>query len=179
MILQKILRFAEEDLARVELEIRQQLSSEVDRIGEIGRYLLLSGGKRIRPILLLLTAKLAGYSGDRIFPLSAMIEFDEDDTGPNPPRLFVGGDFDTAGGVPAADFARLDLDVGRLPSRAAERLVDHHARMRERVTTPSLASAEQERAHAGRLAEAERAHRTAHVLHGVVDREAGRHHTAG
>jgi octaprenyl-diphosphate synthase len=75
VILQKILRFAEEDLARVELEIRQQLNSEVDQIGEIGRYLLLSGGKRIRPILLLLTAKLAGYAGDRIFPLSAMVEF--------------------------------------------------------------------------------------------------------
>jgi octaprenyl-diphosphate synthase len=75
VILQKILRFAEEDLARVELEIQQQLSSEVDQIGEIGRYLLLSGGKRIRPILLLLTARLAGYSGTRIFPLSAMIEF--------------------------------------------------------------------------------------------------------
>jgi octaprenyl-diphosphate synthase len=75
VILQKILRFAEEDLARVELEIRQQLHSEVDQIGEIGRYLLLSGGKRIRPILLLLTAKLTGYSGTRIFPLSAMVEF--------------------------------------------------------------------------------------------------------
>jgi octaprenyl-diphosphate synthase len=75
VILQKILRFAEEDLARIELEIQQQLSSEVDQIGEIGRYLLLSGGKRIRPILMLLTAKLAGYSGTRIFPLSAMIEF--------------------------------------------------------------------------------------------------------
>jgi octaprenyl-diphosphate synthase len=75
VIVQKIFRFAEEDLARVELEIRQQLNSEVERIGEIGRYLLLSGGKRIRPILLLLTAKLAGYSGTRIFPLSAMVEF--------------------------------------------------------------------------------------------------------
>ena len=75
MILQKIFRFAEEDLARVELEIRQQLDSEVDQIGEISRYLLLSGGKRIRPILLLLTAKLAGYTGERIFPLSAMVEF--------------------------------------------------------------------------------------------------------
>jgi octaprenyl-diphosphate synthase len=75
VILQKILRFAEEDLARVEVEIRQQLNSEVDQIGEIGRYLLLSGGKRIRPILLLLTAKLAGYSGTRLFPLSAMVEF--------------------------------------------------------------------------------------------------------
>jgi octaprenyl-diphosphate synthase len=75
VILQKILRFAEADLARVELEIRQQLNSEVDQIGEIGRYLLLSGGKRVRPILLLLTAKLAGYHGTRIFPLSAMVEF--------------------------------------------------------------------------------------------------------
>lgn len=75
MILQKILRFAEEDLARVELEIRQQLRSDVDQIGEIGRYLLFSGGKRIRPILLLLTTKLAGYQGDRVFPLSAMVEF--------------------------------------------------------------------------------------------------------
>jgi octaprenyl-diphosphate synthase len=75
VILQKILRFAEEDLARVEAEIRQELRSEVDQIGEIGRYLLLSGGKRIRPILLLLTAKLADYAGDRIVPLSAMVEF--------------------------------------------------------------------------------------------------------
>jgi octaprenyl-diphosphate synthase len=75
VVLQKILRFAEEDLARVELEIRQQLDSEVDQIGEIGRYLLLSGGKRIRPILLLLTAKLAGYAGERLYPLSAMVEF--------------------------------------------------------------------------------------------------------
>jgi octaprenyl-diphosphate synthase len=73
--LQKILRFAEEDLARVELEIRQQLNSEVDQIGEIGRYLLLSGGKRIRPLLLLLIARLAGYTGERVFPLSAMVEF--------------------------------------------------------------------------------------------------------
>jgi octaprenyl-diphosphate synthase len=75
VILQKILRFAEDDLARVELEIRQQLNSEVDQIGEIGRYLLLSGGKRIRPMLLLLAAKLAGYTGERLYPLSAMVEF--------------------------------------------------------------------------------------------------------
>jgi octaprenyl-diphosphate synthase len=75
VILQKILRFAEDDLARIELEIQQQLSSEVDQIGEIGRYLLLSGGKRVRPMLLLLTAKLAGYAGERLFPLSAMVEF--------------------------------------------------------------------------------------------------------
>jgi octaprenyl-diphosphate synthase len=75
VILQKILRFLEEDLAHVELEIQRQLNSEVDQIGEIGRYLLFSGGKRIRPMLLLLTAKLAGYTGGRLYPLSAMVEF--------------------------------------------------------------------------------------------------------
>lgn len=75
MTLQKILYFVEEDLARVEAEIQHRLHSEVELIHEIGRYLLLSGGKRVRPILLLLTAKLAGYTGDRKFPLSAMIEF--------------------------------------------------------------------------------------------------------
>ncbi len=75
VILQKILRFAEEDLASVESEIQRQLRSEVDQICEIGHYLLRSGGKRIRPILLLLTAKLAGYVGERLFPLSAMVEF--------------------------------------------------------------------------------------------------------
>jgi octaprenyl-diphosphate synthase len=75
VILQKILHFVEEDLARVESEIQRQLDSEVDQIGEIGRYLLLSGGKRVRPILLLLTARLAGYSGPRLYPLSAMVEF--------------------------------------------------------------------------------------------------------
>lgn len=75
MTLQKILQFAEEDLTRVEAEIQHQLHSEVELIYEIGRYLLCSGGKRIRPILLLLAARLAGYTGDRQFPLSAMIEF--------------------------------------------------------------------------------------------------------
>jgi octaprenyl-diphosphate synthase len=75
VILQKILQFVEEDLARVESEIQRQLISEVDQIGEIGRYLLFSGGKRIRPMLLLLTAKLVGYHGERLYPLSAMVEF--------------------------------------------------------------------------------------------------------
>lgn len=75
MILEKILQFVEGDLARVELEIQQQLHSEVEQICEIGRYLLLSGGKRVRPLLLLLTSHMAGYTGERKFPLSAMVEF--------------------------------------------------------------------------------------------------------
>ena len=39
------------------------------------RYGLFPGGKRIRPLLILLTAKLAGYTGARLYPLSAMVEF--------------------------------------------------------------------------------------------------------
>src|SRR5262249_41208639 len=76
------------------------------------------------------------------------------------------------------DLASLDLDVRRLPARAAERLMDHHARMRERIALALLSGAEQDSRHARRLPEAQRAHRTAHVLHGVVEGGARRHDPA-
>ena len=68
MILQKILRFAEEDLARVELEIRQQLSSEVDRIGEIGRYLLLMAASAFVPSCYSLLRSWPGMPVSASFP---------------------------------------------------------------------------------------------------------------
>ena len=69
------------------------------------------------------------------------------------------------------DLARLDVDVGRLPLGPAERLMDHDARVGEREALALLAGAEQERAHARRLPQAERRDRRPDILHGVVDRE--------
>src|SRR5581483_10712089 len=57
------------------------------------------------------------------------------------------------------DLSCLDLDVGRLTARAAEWLVNHHARMRQRVSLPLLAGAEQHGRHARRLPEAQSADR--------------------
>lgn len=64
-----------EDLKNVELQFKKDLQSDVPLIRKVGEYVLSSGGKRIRPALLLLSAKLCGYHGDRHVPLASVIEF--------------------------------------------------------------------------------------------------------
>jgi octaprenyl-diphosphate synthase len=63
------------DLKNVEKQFKKDLQSDVPLIRKVGEYVLSSGGKRIRPALLLLTAKLCGYQGDRHVPLASVIEF--------------------------------------------------------------------------------------------------------
>jgi octaprenyl-diphosphate synthase len=64
-----------EDLTNVELQFKKDLQSDVPLIRKVGEYVLASGGKRIRPALLLLAAKLCGYSGNRNVALASVIEF--------------------------------------------------------------------------------------------------------
>lgn len=64
-----------EDLKNVELQFKKDLQSDVPLIRKVGEYVLSSGGKRIRPALLLLSARLCGYHGDRHVPLASVIEF--------------------------------------------------------------------------------------------------------
>ena len=73
--LDSVLELIKGDLEKVDQEFRRNLKSEVSIISAIGEYLLFSGGKRFRPILLLLSAKLCGYSGDRHIPLASLVEF--------------------------------------------------------------------------------------------------------
>lgn len=63
------------DLARVEQEFARQIDSQVELIPRIGHYIQTSGGKRVRPAVLLMAARLAGYSGDRAVTVAAVIEF--------------------------------------------------------------------------------------------------------
>jgi octaprenyl-diphosphate synthase len=72
---EKTLEPIQEDLEKVELDFRKNLKSDVPIISAIGEYLLFSGGKRFRPILLLLASKLCGYTGDRHIPLASIVEF--------------------------------------------------------------------------------------------------------
>ncbi len=69
------LALVEEELHQVELQLKLNLESTVPLIGLVGDYLLSSGGKRIRPALLLLAAKLCGYGGTRHIALASVIEF--------------------------------------------------------------------------------------------------------
>lgn len=64
-----------DDLKNVEAQFKKDLESDVYLIRKVGEYVLASGGKRIRPMLLLLSAKLCGYAGDRHVPLASVIEF--------------------------------------------------------------------------------------------------------
>ena len=63
------------DLAAVEREFMRQVQSQVHVIPEIGDYVLKSGGKRVRPAVLLMAARLCGYSGPRAIVNAAVVEF--------------------------------------------------------------------------------------------------------
>lgn len=63
-----------EELAAVEEEIRGQIDSPVDLVQAMGGYLAAAGGKRLRPMLLLLAARLAGYRGPRSVRLACAVE---------------------------------------------------------------------------------------------------------
>lgn len=64
-----------DDLIRVEQQFVKDLESDVPLIRKVGEYVLSSGGKRVRPALLLLAARLCGYKGDKAVPLASVIEF--------------------------------------------------------------------------------------------------------
>ncbi|HAG50738.1 MAG: octaprenyl diphosphate synthase [Deltaproteobacteria bacterium GWC2_42_51] len=75
MHIQEAYHIIREDLKQVELEFRRNLESEVVLIRKVGEYILSNGGKRLRPTLLLLSARLCGYQGRRHIPLAAVVEF--------------------------------------------------------------------------------------------------------
>lgn len=64
-----------EELRATDQLILERLSSDVVLINQIGHYIVSSGGKRLRPLLLLLAAKAMGYQGQHHITLAAVIEF--------------------------------------------------------------------------------------------------------
>jgi octaprenyl-diphosphate synthase len=72
---QEIYQLVVPELAQVEEELRGYTRSDIKPISQIGEYLLNAGGKRIRPALLLLTAKMLGAVSPSAIRLGAVIEF--------------------------------------------------------------------------------------------------------
>src|SRR5437763_7425623 len=62
------------DLDRVEREIGLESIASVDAVTTIGCYLQSGGGKRLRPILVLLSARLVGEAGDSAVRMAAVVE---------------------------------------------------------------------------------------------------------
>jgi len=64
-----------EDLARVDALIRRRLDSDVALVRQVAEYLVASGGKRLRPALLLLACGALGNRSEARLPLAAVVEF--------------------------------------------------------------------------------------------------------
>ncbi|HMK50610.1 MAG TPA: polyprenyl synthetase family protein [Thermodesulfovibrionales bacterium] len=74
MHLDDIFASHESDLKIVEKRIRDLFKSPVFAIPMIGKHILDGGGKRLRPLIMLLSAEMSGYKGDASFTLAGIIE---------------------------------------------------------------------------------------------------------
>ena len=75
MIFSEIMNLLSSDLEEVEKEIKKNFYSDVVLIPDVSEYLSSSGGKRIRPLLLLLSSRACGYSGHKAIKHSCVVEF--------------------------------------------------------------------------------------------------------
>ncbi|MBO1923944.1 MULTISPECIES: octaprenyl diphosphate synthase [Thiomicrorhabdus] len=75
MTLQQIRKLIADDIKAVDQLILDRLSSDVVLINQIGHYIINSGGKRLRPLLTLLSARACGYQGTDHHLMAAVIEF--------------------------------------------------------------------------------------------------------
>ena len=63
------------DMSAVDAVIRARLHSKVALVSQVGEHIIGSGGKRLRPALVVLSAKAFGYSGAHHHDLAAVVEF--------------------------------------------------------------------------------------------------------
>ncbi len=70
-----VLSLIADDMRAVDAVIARRLASGVPLVAEVSRYIINSGGKRLRPALLLLICGALGYRGDQRFNLAAVVEF--------------------------------------------------------------------------------------------------------
>ena len=65
----------EEDLQAIETALNENLNPHLDLVRKTASHLIFSGGKRIRPLLNMLSARLCGYTDEFIKKFSTIIEF--------------------------------------------------------------------------------------------------------
>ncbi len=75
MEIQEVFNMYLEEMEGVEALIESRMHSYVQLIPEISDHIIKSGGKRLRPLLLIISSDLCGYRGDRRFPLASVMEF--------------------------------------------------------------------------------------------------------
>ena len=72
---QKILTAVEDDLNDIEKALSDNLNPYLDLVSEVAGHLLFSGGKRLRPLLMVLSARICGYTGNYEKTFSTALEY--------------------------------------------------------------------------------------------------------
>jgi octaprenyl-diphosphate synthase len=75
MPLDEIRELVADDLRRVDQVVVARLASDVALVNEVARHIVAGGGKRLRPLSVLLAARACGYRGERHVEAAAVIEF--------------------------------------------------------------------------------------------------------
>ncbi|MCX5891963.1 MAG: polyprenyl synthetase family protein [Deltaproteobacteria bacterium] len=71
----ELLKDLETDVAAINAALAANLQTHVPLIAEVGRHILLSGGKRVRPLLFILAARMCGHQGDHLADFSTIFEY--------------------------------------------------------------------------------------------------------
>jgi len=75
MTLEQIRGLVTVDFEAVDRVVKQRLHSQVALVDQVASYIIYSGGKRLRPLLVLLAARACGLSGDAHIDAAAIVEF--------------------------------------------------------------------------------------------------------
>ena len=70
-----VVQLSSDDMAAVDELISASLASDVALVSQVSEYIVLSGGKRLRPLIVLLAARALGYEGDHHIRTAAIVEF--------------------------------------------------------------------------------------------------------
>ena len=71
----KILDAVDDDLAQIETALSENLRPHFELVSDVAGHILFSGGKRLRPLLMVLSARLCGYTGNYDKTFSTALEY--------------------------------------------------------------------------------------------------------
>jgi len=71
----RILALVKDDLKEIETALKENLNPHLDLVSKIAGHILFSGGKRLRPLLMVLSARICGYDGDYDKTFSTIFEY--------------------------------------------------------------------------------------------------------
>ena len=74
MQLEEIRALVTEDLKRVDRTIVERLASDIALVNQVSQYITNGGGKRLRPLSVVLAARACGHRGEKHVPAAAIIE---------------------------------------------------------------------------------------------------------